>query len=102
MHSNQKEQYMKKVLLAVLVCLPLVGCSNWNRATPASMDNVATTAEIKKNMIADGLTGIDVDTSGGVVTLTGHLATSADRRKAVQDARKVTGVNRVVDHIQVP
>jgi osmotically-inducible protein OsmY len=93
---------MKKTLLAVLICLPLVACSNWNRATPASMDNVTTTAEVKKNLLADGLTGIDVDSSGGTVTLTGHLSTSSDRRKAVHDARKVSGVQRVVDNIRVP
>jgi len=93
---------MKKTLFAILLVLPLAACSNWNRMTPAPMDNGATTAEVKKNLLSDGLTGIDVDTTDGVVTLTGHLATREDRRKAVHDADKVNGVHRVVDHISVP
>jgi osmotically-inducible protein OsmY len=96
------EKTMKRILLAVLISLPLVACSNWNRATPASFDNVATTAEVKKNLLADGLTGIDVDSSNGVVTLSGKLPSRSDREKAVRDARKVNGVKRVVDQISIP
>ena len=52
--------------------------------------------------LSDSLTGIDVDTRDGVVTLSGHLPTRAARRTAVQDASKVTGVRRVIDNIVVP
>lgn len=93
---------MKKLILTLAMTAALVGCSNWNRATPAPLDNVATTAEVKKNMLSDGLTGIDVDTTDGVVTLSGHLPTRAARRNAVHDASKVPGVRRVVDKIDVP
>jgi osmotically-inducible protein OsmY len=48
------------------------------------------------------VTGVDVDVNEGVVTLTGHLPTAADRQKAYDDAAKVTGVNKVVNHIDVP
>jgi osmotically-inducible protein OsmY len=70
--------------------------------TPKSLDNSTTAAEIKKNLLADHLTGVDVDVSEGVVTLAGHLPTAADRQKAYDDAAKVTGVNKVVNHIDVP
>lgn len=93
---------MKKLVLAIVATAALVGCSNWNRATPAPLDNAATVAEVKKNLVADGLTGIDVDSNGGVVTLTGHLATRDARRTAVHDASKVPGVRKVVDNINVP
>lgn len=93
---------MKNVLLIIAMSVSLAACSNWNRVTPAPLDNAATTAEVKKNLLADKLTGIDVDTTDGVVTLSGHLPTGNDRRQAVSDAAKVSGVRRVVDHIAVP
>lgn len=93
---------MKKIILTLLACAALTACSGWNRVTPKPLDNVATTAEVKKNLLGDKLTGIDVDTNNGIVTLTGHLPTRTDRRNAVHDATKVTGVRRVIDDIQVP
>ncbi len=96
---------MKKLLTSILVSATLVaaiGCSNWNRMTPKSLDNSSTASEIKKNLLADHLTGVDVDVTDGVVTLAGHLPTAADRQLAHDDAAKVTGVNKVVNHIAVP
>jgi osmotically-inducible protein OsmY len=96
---------MKKLLVSIIMSAALVaslGCSNWNRMTPKSLDNSSTASEIKKNLLADRLTGIDVDVNEGVVTLTGHLPTAADREKAKDDAEKVTGVKKVVNHIDVP
>jgi osmotically-inducible protein OsmY len=93
---------MKKLVIATFLTLSMIGCTNWNRMTPAPLDNGAMTAEVKKNLLSDNLTGIDVDTTDGVVTLQGHLPTIKDRRAAVSDANKVKGVVRVVDHITVP
>lgn len=96
---------MKKLLVSTIMSLALItalGCSNWNRMTPKSLDNSTTATEIKKNLVADHLTGVDVDVTEGVVTLTGHLPTAADRQKAYDDAAKVTGVKTVVNHIDVP
>jgi osmotically-inducible protein OsmY len=96
---------MKKLLGSIIMSVALItalGCSNWNRMTPKSLDNASTATEIKKNLLGDKLTGVDVDVTDGVVTLTGHLPTAADRQKANDDAAKVTGVKRVVNHIDVP
>lgn len=96
---------MKKSFLPLLASAMLVssiGCSNWNRMTPASMDNTTTEAEIRKNFTADKITGLGVEVHEGVVTLTGHLANASDRQKAVDDARRVPGVKRVVNHVDVP
>ena len=92
---------MKKSVLALLMSAGLaisMGCSNWNRMTPAPMDNRMMQAEIVKNLAADHINNVDVDVHEGVVTLSGK-ATSSDRSKAVQDARKVPGVKSVVDNI---
>jgi osmotically-inducible protein OsmY len=42
---------------------------------------------------------IDVATKGGVVTLTGSVATEATRQKAVADARSIEGVSQVIDKL---
>ena len=96
---------MKKLLISTIMSVALItalGCSNWNRMTPKSLDNSTTATEIKKNLVADHLTGVDVDVTDGVATLSGHLPTAADRQKAYDDAAKVTGVKKVVNHIDVP
>ena len=95
---------MKKLLVSTIMSVALItalGCSNWNRMTPKSLDNSTTATEIKKNLVADHLS-VDVDVTDGVVTLSGHLPTAADRQKAYDDAAKVTGVKKVVNHIDVP
>ena len=92
---------MKKSVLALLMSAALVasmGCSNWNRITPAPLDNKAMEAEIVKNLTADHINGVDVSVHEGVATLSGK-ATPSDRDKAVQDARKVSGVKSVVNNI---
>ena len=96
---------MKKLLVSSIMSVAVVtalGCSNWNRMTPKSLDNTTTASEIKKNLLSDHLSGVDVDVNQGVVTLAGHLPTAADRQKAYDDAAKVTGVKKVINNIDVP
>ena len=95
---------MKKSVFALFLAAMLVGsmgCSNWNRMTPAPMDNKAMEAEIVKNLASDGINSVTVKVQDGVVTLTGH-ASATDRQKAEADARKVSGVKSVVDDITTP
>jgi len=96
---------MKKSIYSLIAAASLVvslnACSNWNRMTPKPMDNTAIETEVRKNLTADGITGLHIDVNGGVVTLDGHLS-ATDRSKAVGDAQKVPGVTRVVDRITVP
>lgn len=92
---------MKKSLAAFVIALSLVACSNWNRMTPKPLDNTTIETEVRKNLTADGITGLHIDVSNGVVTLDGHLS-ATDKSKALGDAQKVPGVTQVVDHITVP
>jgi osmotically-inducible protein OsmY len=96
---------MKKPLLSILAALSLVvslsACSNWNRMTPKPLDNTTIETEVRKNLTADGISGLHIDVSNGVVTLDGHLS-AGDKAKAIADAQKVPGVTQVVDRISVP
>lgn len=97
---------MKKTVITLALSLVLMvsfACSNWNRMTPAKMDNKTIQAEVEKNIARDGLTGtVHVsEVHEGVVTLTGTVKNASDRRKAYDDAAKVNGVTSVVNNINV-
>lgn len=66
--------------------------------------NAAVTARIKSKMALDEIVeaaDIDVDTANGVVTLTGSVASAAERERALQLARETQGVTSVVDRLDV-
>jgi osmotically-inducible protein OsmY len=93
---------MKKLSFSLALAALLVsaiGCSNWNRVTPKPLDDTMIAEEIRKNLAVDGMTGMTIDVKDGVVTLKGHVKTSSDRQKAVDDARRVNGVKRVINQI---
>jgi osmotically-inducible protein OsmY len=94
---------MKKVFGSLVLSAALVsaiGCSNWNRATPAPLDNTAIESEIRKNLAGDHITGLQIEVHDGMVTLNGH-GSAADRQKAYDDAAKVNGVKSVTNNITV-
>ena len=62
------------------------------------------TAKIKSKMALDDhvkARAIDVDTSDGVATLTGVVASRDERKRAVQLARETEGISKVVDKLEV-
>lgn len=65
----------------------------------------ALTAKIKAKMALDDTVAartINVDTaSGGVVTLTGVVASQAERERAVRLATETNGVTKVIDKLEV-
>ena len=64
----------------------------------------AITGKIKAKMALDDTVkalDIDVDTVGTTVTLSGSVATDAQRQKALQLARETEGVTQVVDQLRV-
>jgi hyperosmotically inducible periplasmic protein len=74
------------------------------RKTEEVVTDAAITTAVKSKLLGDGKTPglkIDVDTSDGVVTLHGHVATAAARTEAVRLARTTKGVKRVVDNLTV-
>jgi hyperosmotically inducible protein len=74
-----------------------------DRAGNAAADATLTT-KVKTKLLADERVGglkIDVDSNNGVVTLTGTVATAAEKNAAVALAKGTDGVKSVVDKLKV-
>jgi len=70
----------------------------------AVVSDAAITSAVKTKLVGDGKTPglkIDVDTDGGVVTLSGEVDTATQHASALRLARSTKGVKRVVDKITV-
>ncbi len=93
------------VLLMVTFAVGLVACQTpGGRSAGNVVDDSTITSKIKAKLIADerlGAFGIDVDTFEGRVTMTGGVNTRADRDRATQIAKSVTGVRGVNNLLQV-
>jgi osmotically-inducible protein OsmY len=96
---------MKKHLLIAMALLMTLsmGCNSWGKVAPkGTVRNAMVEADVKKNLIADGLTGLGVEVyEDGTAYLDGQVASRSDRRKARDEALKVWGVKRVVNNITV-
>ena len=85
------------VVMAVMI---LVGCSamTGQQSPGAAVSDSAITTKVKSNLLADSVVGtlaIDVDTTDGVVSLSGIVASEQERQRAIQAARGIDGVKRV-------
>jgi hyperosmotically inducible protein len=72
------------------------------RDTGNAITDGAVTGAVKAKLLADTTVGglkIDVDTSGGVVTLTGTVRSAAERERAIAVTRETDGVKDVVDKL---
>lgn len=69
------------------------------------LDHAALIAKVKAKLATDvGLstvTGVDVDTSGQIVTLRGTVDSVQQKQQAEQAVLQVNGVTRVIDQLQV-
>lgn len=68
------------------------------------LSDAGITTTVKSKLLGDtrvaGLK-IDVDTNGGVVTLTGAVSTAAEKERAIELAKATNGVKSVVDRLKV-
>jgi hyperosmotically inducible protein len=90
-----------RVLLIVLGAFLALAGANCERRSVADS---AITAIVKSKLAADNETSsanINVDTKGGVVTLTGVVTTQANKEQAERIAMNTEGVTRVINNITV-
>ena len=90
-----------RVLLIVLGAFLALAAANCERR---SVTDSAITAMVKSKLAVDNETSsanINVDTKGGVVTLTGVVTTQANKEQAERIAMNTEGVTRVINNITV-
>jgi hyperosmotically inducible periplasmic protein len=69
-----------------------------------SVDDAGLAAKVEGAMVAQAgvnVSGVGVKAKAGIVTLTGHVPTSAIKSTMVEAAKKASGVRNVVDQIVV-
>ena len=94
------------VLVVAFLATALAGCdSGTGRRVGQNVDDSTITAAVKSKLAAEQgattLTGINVDTSGGTVSLSGTVDSETMKQRAATLAQQVEGVTRVVNNLQV-
>jgi len=75
-----------------------------DRPVTSAVKDAWITTQVQAKYFGDSIVkgrNIDVDTTTGIVTLTGKVTSQAERQRAVARAKEVDGVSRVVDHLSV-
>ena len=93
-----------KTLGVLLFCALLVGCRT-NESPELQLDDAQITAQVKAKLATDvgvsTVTNISVNSTNGVVTLSGQVDSTDLKNKAEASARSVPKVVRVIDNLQV-
>jgi len=91
------------LLFVALLLLPLTFAA-CGKSVGETIDDATITARVKTALLNDPQVGgmkIDVDTTQGVVTMSGIVKSQAEADRAVQLARQANGVKDVKSTLQV-
>ena len=97
---------MRKLLclLILFTCAYLFGCRT-NESPEGQVNDLEITAQVKAKLASDvglsSVTNISVNSTNGVVTLSGQVNSSDIKEKAENVVRAVPKVARVVDNLQI-
>lgn len=96
---------IKSILPLFALVLMLAGCQALTGSTVGeNIDDTGITTRVKAALAADKgatLTRVGVETTRGVVQLSGVVESAADRSRAEQVTRTVSGVKSVANNLQV-
>ena len=96
---------LKAAGLFVLAAVIGTGCQAMTGKTAGrNVDDATLTASVKAQLVADkaaNLVRVDVDTNNGVVYLNGTVESGEQKDRAEQLAKRVDGVKKVVNNLQV-
>src|SRR5260370_36489061 len=110
-HTGQKVAVLRarrlpgmRLLLLLMSCALLFGCRT-NETPAGQVDDLQITAQVKSELASDigisSVTNISVNSTNGIVTLSGQVDSSEAKSKAEMVAKNVPKVVRVVDSLQV-
>lgn len=97
-------QKLRRLAFVILLVAGMSGCQALTGETLGEhIDDTTITTTVKAKLAAEKgttLTRVQVDTNRGVVQLSGVVETAADKAKAEQIARSVSGVKSVRNNLQ--
>ncbi len=99
-----KDLFSGRWLLMGALIAGLAGCAGSGEKTGAYVDDSWITSKVKSEMVANKSVharDISVNTTRGVVTLSGTASTWEESNKAAEIARSVKGVKQVENDIRV-
>lgn len=91
------------MVAALVVAALVVGCGTTQSPSRQVNDDMIHTA-VKAKLTGErfsNIVNIDINVTNGIVTLAGEVPNANVRREAVEEARTVDGVRRVVNNLQV-
>lgn len=91
-------------LLSLLFVLVGAGCASHNTSVGTKIDDAVITTKVKAALYDDPAvrgTAVSVETVGGVVQLSGFVASQAEANRAVEIARRVDNVANVLNKMTV-
>ena len=74
---------------------------NVNRSAGPALNGATITARIKAKLLADKVTGTNVDTTDGAVTITGAVASDKQKALAEKHSRETDGVRSVKNELVI-
>ena len=99
-----KNAFTGRLVLVGALLLGLAACAGSGEKTGVYVDDSTITSKVKSEMVADktvSARNINVNTTKGIVTLTGTAATAQESTKAAQIAHGVAGVKGVENDIRI-
>jgi hyperosmotically inducible periplasmic protein len=101
--ANRYSRILQTVAVLVLVGF-VISCKTTS-SPGRQIDDASIKTAVKAKMAADvrlsTLTNIEVNSTNGVVTLSGQVENESDRAQAVRVARSVDGVVKVNNELQI-
>jgi hyperosmotically inducible protein len=92
------------LVLSISCSLPLISACATSAAVNRTIDDATITTRVKTALLNDPVidaTKIEVDTSAGVVTLTGVVKSKEEEMKAIDLSRRVSGVREVKSALKI-
>jgi hyperosmotically inducible periplasmic protein len=96
---------MRFVIAALLASITLVGCeSNANQRAQEAIDDASISAAVQAKLTADrasNFSRVSVNSTRGVVRLSGVVTSAEQRKRAEELSRQVRGVTRVTNSLLI-
>jgi osmotically-inducible protein OsmY len=100
---NLRTRGILTVAVTITLALLVLGCST-TQTVGRQIDDTTIHADVSAKLTSDrfsNIVNIDINVTNGIVTLAGEVPNAQVKADAQSEARKVAGVVRVINNLQV-